>query len=187
MVQNPLSHPPTPARGVALFTKLVLASLRGSTYNSKYASPLRSLRPCWTRFLTILLFVPLSLLLSTFIISPTRAAESQLKAAPQKTGTEVTLMSVYFRDANLGWAVGSGGTVVKTVDGGQKWKKQTSGTSVQLTGVFFVDDKQGWIIGANGTIRHTMDGGSSWRAQPIETVAPMYGLSFVSPYQGWVG
>src|SRR6187399_748649 len=32
----------------------VLASLRGSTYRTKYASPLRSLRPCWTAFLNIL-------------------------------------------------------------------------------------------------------------------------------------
>ena len=32
----------------------VLASLRGSTYGTKYASPLRSLRPCWTAFLIIL-------------------------------------------------------------------------------------------------------------------------------------
>jgi hypothetical protein len=32
----------------------VLASLRGSTYEA-YASPLRSLRPCWTIFLSILL------------------------------------------------------------------------------------------------------------------------------------
>jgi hypothetical protein len=32
----------------------VLASLRDSTYGSKYALPLRSLRPRWTAFLTIL-------------------------------------------------------------------------------------------------------------------------------------
>ena len=32
----------------------VLASFRGSTYGAEYASPLRSLRPCWTAFLTIL-------------------------------------------------------------------------------------------------------------------------------------
>ena len=32
----------------------VLASLRGSTYGSEYASPLRSLRSCWTAFLTSL-------------------------------------------------------------------------------------------------------------------------------------
>src|SRR6266849_2070942 len=32
----------------------VLASLRGSTYRSVLLSPLRSLRPCWTAFLSIL-------------------------------------------------------------------------------------------------------------------------------------
>ena len=33
----------------------VLASLRDSTYDTKYDSPLRSLRPCWTGFLSILM------------------------------------------------------------------------------------------------------------------------------------
>jgi hypothetical protein len=32
----------------------VLASFRGSTYGKEYASPLHSLRPCWTAFLSIL-------------------------------------------------------------------------------------------------------------------------------------
>jgi hypothetical protein len=32
----------------------VLASLRGSTYRKKYASPPRSLRPCWTNLLNSL-------------------------------------------------------------------------------------------------------------------------------------
>ena len=31
----------------------VLALLRGSTYRTEYASPLRVLRPCWTNFLSI--------------------------------------------------------------------------------------------------------------------------------------
>ncbi len=35
-------------------SSFVLASLRGSTYGNEYASPLRSLRPCWTAFLNIL-------------------------------------------------------------------------------------------------------------------------------------
>ena len=33
---------------------VVLATLRGSTYGTKYDSPLRSLRPCWTDILSIL-------------------------------------------------------------------------------------------------------------------------------------
>jgi hypothetical protein len=32
----------------------VLASLRGSTYKKEYASPLHSLRPCRTTFLSII-------------------------------------------------------------------------------------------------------------------------------------
>ena len=35
----------------------VLASLRGSTYRPAYASPLHSLRPCWTAILSILIAV----------------------------------------------------------------------------------------------------------------------------------
>jgi len=35
-------------------TSGILASLRGSTYGTEYDSPLRSLRPCWTAFLSIL-------------------------------------------------------------------------------------------------------------------------------------
>ena len=31
----------------------VLASLRDSPYDKEYASPLRSLRPCWSAFLNI--------------------------------------------------------------------------------------------------------------------------------------
>src|SRR5689334_2367661 len=132
-------------------------------------------------FSVVLAFVVLFL-----SVVSTPAAEKQLKSAPQKTGTEVTLMSVFFRDAALGWAVGSGGTVLKTTDGGQKWKKRTSGTPAQLTGVLFVDDKRGWIIGANGTIRRTVDGGATWKPQSIDTVASIYGISFVSAQEGWV-
>ena len=117
-----------------------------------------------SKFLTILLSCIFASL-SPVIVSSTIAAERQLKASPQKTGTEVTLMSVFFRDPNLGWAVGSGGTVLKTTDGGQKWKKQASGTSVQLTGVYFADDKHGWITAQDGVILRTEDGGKTWQKQ----------------------
>ncbi len=35
-------------------SSVVLASLRGSTYGTEYASPLHSLRPRWKAFLNIL-------------------------------------------------------------------------------------------------------------------------------------
>jgi len=46
-----------PPRILKKSASCVLASLRPSTYPRGYASALRSLRPCWTAFLSILLNV----------------------------------------------------------------------------------------------------------------------------------
>ena len=46
---------PNCSRMLKKAASFVLASLRGSTYRTEYVSPLRSLRPRWTAFLTILL------------------------------------------------------------------------------------------------------------------------------------
>ena len=72
-------------------------------------------------------------------------------------------MGLYFHRPQLGWAVGSGGTILKTVDGGKKWRKIASSTTASLSAVFFLDEKQGWIVGANGTILRSHDGGNTWQ------------------------
>ena len=41
------------------------------------------------------------------------AEQPRVVPTTQKSGTEVTLMSVYFLDAKVGWAVGAGGTILK--------------------------------------------------------------------------
>jgi hypothetical protein len=50
----------SPARPLRAETRLspgdVLTSLRGSTYRTEYPSPLRLLRPCWAKFLSILVW-----------------------------------------------------------------------------------------------------------------------------------
>jgi photosystem II stability/assembly factor-like uncharacterized protein len=79
--------------------------------------------------------------------------------AMQKSGSEATLLGMFFHDHQLGWAVGSGGTILKTIDGGHKWKKVSSGTSSLLTAVYFRDAQRGWVVGANGTVRTSKDGG----------------------------
>ena len=48
----------------------VLASLRGSTYVRKYASPLRSLRPCWTAFLNSLQAIQFPSVISGVVLIP---------------------------------------------------------------------------------------------------------------------
>ena len=39
-----------------------------------------------------------------------------------KSYVESFLNSVFFLNANLGWAVGGEGTVIRTLDGGENWR-----------------------------------------------------------------
>ncbi|MCC5856809.1 MAG: hypothetical protein JJT90_01515, partial [Ectothiorhodospiraceae bacterium] len=69
----------------------------------------------------------------------------------------------------IGWAVGDGGTILHTPDGGMNWAAQTSGTTAGLRDLDFVDPLTGWAVGTGGTILHTTDGGMNWAAQTSGT------------------
>jgi len=64
---------------------VVLASFRGSPYRSEYASPLRSLRPCWAAFLNSLRGILALLLVTTW--SGHAQAES-CRIVPQHAGVD---------------------------------------------------------------------------------------------------
>src|SRR5215831_19484521 len=68
------------------------------------------------------------------------------------------LNAISFVDANTGTAVGGGGTILHTTDGGATWTPQSSGTTFWLHGVSFLDTNTGWAVGDGGTILHTTDG-----------------------------
>ena len=57
-----------------------------------------------------------------------------------------------FINGQEGWAVGSEGTVIHTVDGGLSWTKQISATTHPLERVFIADRGHGWAVGFGGTI-----------------------------------
>lgn len=77
------------------------------------------------------------------------------------------LQAVYFlADAQRGWAVGSGGAILATVDGGKTWRAQSSGTTFGLYDIVFdADGRRGWIAGEGTTILATTDGGNNWQNQ----------------------
>lgn len=78
---------------------------------------------------------------------------------------QVRLRDVAFADAENGTAVGDGGHIVRTTDGGAKWVRQTSGTIYSLHGISLVDADTGTAVGDGGTILRTTDGGSTWTVQ----------------------
>lgn len=100
----------------------------------------------------------------------------------------------------IGWAVGSPvdgyGTIIKTTDGGDTWRRQGSAAvipDVEITNVSAVDAQNVWAVGANsdgyGVILRTADGGRTWIRQAglgeIPDVA-FYGVSAVHPDIAWV-
>jgi photosystem II stability/assembly factor-like uncharacterized protein len=93
--------------------------------------------------------------------------------------------AVSFADARRGWAVGAGGTVLSTADGGRTWRRQQSDTDADLADVKFLDAREGWAVGANGTIIHTTDGGATWSNVASGTSHPLERLAFASPTRGW--
>ncbi len=78
--------------------------------------------------------------------------------------TRTTLTAVTFVDARLGWAVGHGGQILHTADGGETWAVQYgefAGTD-SLFSVWFENATHGIAVGPYGYALTTRDGGKSW-------------------------
>jgi photosystem II stability/assembly factor-like uncharacterized protein len=85
--------------------------------------------------------------------------------------------SIYFINANTGYAVGSNNTgnsiIFKTINGGTDWEERIYDNSYELRSVYFVNASTGFAVGINGTILKTTDAGNSWlspNSVPISNV-----------------
>ena len=119
----------------------------------------------------------------------------------QDSGTTHKLNGVCFVDDQDGWAVGDGGTVLHTLNGGETWQPVSTPASatLNLQGVDFVSATCGWIVGqgsaTDSAIMHTDDGGLTWRAQsvpdsagqPLAYTPAFRSVAFFDEYHGVVG
>jgi photosystem II stability/assembly factor-like uncharacterized protein len=80
----------------------------------------------------------------------------------QNSGTTNDLNSVYFTNANTGYAVGDSGIILKTTNGGTNWLTQNSNTMAWLASVHFPSNDTGYVVGGDSTILKTTDGGINW-------------------------
>lgn len=103
----------------------------------------------------------------------------------ENSGTSASLKSVSFPDKVHGWAVGAGGTIIVTRDGGRHWSPQDSGVSGLLNSVCFADDTHGCAVGDDGVILVTGDGGVTWASQSSGTGWSLKGVSFADALHGW--
>lgn len=78
------------------------------------------------------------------------------------------LTAVHFIDAQHGWAVGHGGVILASTDGGLRWTLQQQLTDRPvLLSVHFVSPDKGFAVGAYGTAWRTTDGGRKWLPMPV--------------------
>ncbi|MDH3268778.1 MAG: YCF48-related protein, partial [Ignavibacteria bacterium] len=112
--------------------------------------------------------------------------------------------SIYFRDANNGWAVQGNDTwkraIYTTTNGGATWDDKyptfpeynnlVINEEYDLLSVFVNSIGQGWAVGRNGSIFITEDDGQSWAQQLSGGVQSggeedIYSLCFVNDTIGW--
>lgn len=85
------------------------------------------------------------------------------------------------------WAVGDGGTILKTTNSGTTWTPQTSGTTTRLDDVAVTQpfgSITAYVVGLGGTILKTTNG-TSWTPQTSGVTTELMAVSFSDPSHGY--
>ena len=87
-----------------------------------------------------------------------------------------------------GWAVGSGGVIAHTTDGGKTWLPQHSGVKDDLRRITFIDEDHGWIAG-RGILLRTENGGQTWQVikKVVRNFRRISAMQFINTQEGWLG
>jgi photosystem II stability/assembly factor-like uncharacterized protein len=73
-------------------------------------------------------------------------------------GPSVVLRDICAASATVLYACGSGGTILRSLNGGDVWVAMTSGTTRRLNAIDFVGEKVGMAAGDSGTVLTTVNG-----------------------------
>jgi len=90
----------------------------------------------------------------------------EAKTAGGDIGLFDDLFGVAVLDDQQVVAGGYYGTIYRSQDGGQSWKKSQTGTQRSIYDVSIAPSGQGWAVGQGGLVLRTTDGGNTWAPQP---------------------
>lgn len=77
-----------------------------------------------------------------------------------------TLFNLDFQDNKIGVAVGVGGSILRSQDGGRTWKDTSSPTTNHLYRVKFINGNL-YAVGLRGTLLVSADQGLNWKILPL--------------------
>jgi len=134
----------------------------------------------------------ITLLLTVSVLAA--AQSTTLSKTPwqmQESGTTAGLRGSFSVDGTVAWASGSGGTVLKTIDGGTHWTQcaipdaATDGATLDFRGVQAFDAKTAFVMssgkGKISRIYKTADGCKTWKYSNIND----YPDGFYDAFRFW--
>lgn len=100
-------------------------------------------------------------------------------------------VSLHFPSAQLGYAAGRTGTLLRTLDGGASWEILRDGNlpvtkSEFYNHVIFVSENTGYLAGDRGLLLKTSDGGQRWKRLFMPTKADFYHLFLLREGRGFL-
>ncbi|NWG28534.1 MAG: T9SS type A sorting domain-containing protein [Ignavibacteriaceae bacterium] len=99
----------------------------------------------------------------------------------------VDYWGVHFANADTGWAVGEGGAIIKTTNGGGKWIWYESGVENTLRTVAAVNNGQRVIAaGDGGMILISEDAGETWSQLSSPTIRNIWNMQIITEEIGWM-
>ncbi len=98
----------------------------------------------------------------------------------QTVNASINLKKLFFLDENTGFAVGTSGTMYKTIDQGVNWSLIPLSTTEDVLNIDFRSESDGAICGTNGLIMITEDGGSNWTQSSVLQSDEIRSIAYVN-------
>ena len=92
--------------------------------------------------------------------------------------------SVFSKDGNLVWAVGSNGSVYYSATGGASWNANVIGSG-NYNSVYSINQKV-WVVGESGILQMSANGGNSWSGYTVSAQS-LNSVFFIDENTGWSG
>lgn len=89
------------------------------------------------------------------------------KVEPKAIERRDNFYSVTAPTDQIAWAVGTGGKIVRSEDGGKTWARQNVSTIENLQGIAAWDAQTAVVVGNRGLAFHTTDGGKEWKPSVV--------------------
>ncbi|MEI2679275.1 MAG: YCF48-related protein [Burkholderiaceae bacterium] len=89
------------------------------------------------------------------------------KVEPKAVERRDNFYSIIAPTDQVAWAVGTGGKIIRSEDGGKSWTRQQTSTIENLQGIAAWDAQTAVAVGNRGLAFHTADGGKTWRPSSV--------------------